>query len=659
MNEAVVYFVRSLPTCLHLHGIACYRCPPNPHTLHDSIYLDHDYSVTLTIRKIEKEILAAGGHVMILTTPSGPPKNTNLVPSHPRRLVVFLDNSVPLTFFMCNPDDPETHYHLGFSLSRAVKDQLDEFRPDVVHLTVPDMTGLHVVNYARDRMIPLMGTFHSNIVDYMDHYPGLGWLKPILAAFFRHQYNFLQALYVPTPYTRRHLIETDRIDRITDLKVWGRGVDIDRFSPKHRSVKFRHNIGIRDDEVVILFVGRLVPEKRPDVFAKVVRRLASEPDLKFRAVIVGSGPSLDEMRSLPQTICLGWLGGEDLAVAYASSDIFMFPSSVETFGNVTLEAAASGLPLLVDEGCSGHLVDDCKNGYALAAGDVEAYHRAARELVVDANRRADMAASSRPLALRLEQSGVTQEMLDHYEQASEQFYGEYAGQHSIRDQAYLNPDSFLAGTDPRPFGMGTLELFFVKAFVAISFLLSWYQMMHRMFLTPAMLRIRMVATATASSVALSKKDEDASTCSRSVVIERDGALSQDEKSPLFVPTFRSTTCLTATEAVSASSSTASSSETESESSSGGGFDLDARASSSGHPSTNSPRRTACATFGDSKVALALSTAFVQTVCLSSRTTTKLSLSVSSLWQRATPQLASEGRHIPERSTIRKSLVPIA
>ena len=97
-------------------------------------------------------------------------------------------------------------------------------------------------------------------------------------------------------------------------------------------------------DVVVLFVGRLVPEKRPDIFADVVKRLAAEGrGLRFKALVVGAGPYQDEMKALPNTTCLGWVGGAELAVAYASSDIFLFPSSVETFGNVTLEAAASGL----------------------------------------------------------------------------------------------------------------------------------------------------------------------------------------------------------------------------------------------------------------------------------------------------------------------------
>ena len=99
-----------------------------------------------------------------------------------------------------------------------------------------------------------------------------------------------------------------------------------------------------------MYVGRLVPEKRPDIIATVVKRLTAQ-NVKFACVIVGAGPAEHLIENLPNTHHLGWLNGDQLTEAYASSDIFLFPSSVETFGNVTLEAAASGLPLVVEGSC--------------------------------------------------------------------------------------------------------------------------------------------------------------------------------------------------------------------------------------------------------------------------------------------------------------------
>ena len=145
-----------------------------------------------------------------------------------------------------------------------------------------------------------MGTYHSNIPEYMEHYPGLSWLKHIIGSFFRHQYNFMQTLFVPTPFIVRHLIENYQMNRVTNMKVWGRGVDVDTFSPTFRSVEYRRTLGIDDDTPIVLWVGRLVPEKRPDIFCKVIRRLHSR-GRKFHALVVGAGPCEAEIKALPNT----------------------------------------------------------------------------------------------------------------------------------------------------------------------------------------------------------------------------------------------------------------------------------------------------------------------------------------------------------------------
>ena len=172
-----------------------------------------NYRVTLTIRKIEQEILAAGHCVCILTTTSGDPVNTHLDGQHPNRSVLFLDNSVEIPFIN-DPTTPALSYHVGFSLSNKVKQEIEVFEPSIIHITCPDVTCLHLIQYARNKELPLMGTYHSNIPEYMEHYPGIGWVKFALGAFFRHEYNFLQHLYVPTPYIRQHLVESWNLHQV-------------------------------------------------------------------------------------------------------------------------------------------------------------------------------------------------------------------------------------------------------------------------------------------------------------------------------------------------------------------------------------------------------------------------------------------------------------
>jgi len=426
--------------------------------------------VTLTIRKIENEILERGHSVCILTTTSGNMSNTHIhmeegagaqsqqyqryrhLPNkHPNRKVLFLDENetypIPFTH---DPKNPDSSYYMGFSLSEDVKKQLDEYKPTIFHMTVPDLTSLYLIDYARARQIPIMATYHSNIPDYFAHYPGLGCLKYVVAAFVRHQYNFVQALYVPTPFIRRHLSLVDdcyRFDKVTSLNVWGRGVDLERFHPSHRSDTFRARYGFSPDDVVVTWVGRLVPEKRPDIFAYVVRKLAEE-GTSFKALVIGAGPNEDHMKSLnlPRTTFTGWLSGDELAIAFASSDVFLFPSAVETFGNVTLEAAASGLPLVVNSGCSGHLVQHSVNGYACNDGDMEAYYDATRCLVLNATRRKSMSKESRNLSLRFENKTVCGRMIENYTTITEEFYAAYNGDHANRDREYeMEDESFAYG----------------------------------------------------------------------------------------------------------------------------------------------------------------------------------------------------------------------
>jgi len=428
--------------------------------------------VTLTIRKLEHEILAEGGKVCILSTSSGNPSNTNLVPCHPNRTVHFLDNSVDIFFFE-NAKDPNLSYRLGFHLSPNQRQQIDAFNPTVVHISSLDVTASHLITYARDMQVPLMGSYHSNIPEYFLFLPGLHWMKPTLERIFRHFYNFFQALYVPTPYIQRTLIEEQKMDRITDVKIWGRGVDLDRFTPTNRTHHFRRTHNIPDSCPVILFVGRLVPEKRIDIFAAVVRRLNSE-NVNFRAVVVGAGVSDYHVRSLKNTINLGWLDGDRLTEAYASSDIFLFPSSVETFGNVTLEAAASGLPLVVESKCSGHLVKAGVNGYACEAGNVDSFYEGTIKLILDDHMREAYSKASTALSETMEQSTIVRQMIQNYRDISNSFHDEYDGLHQNRDVKYRNRDSFLLGMEPRPFGFGCVSHIFIRGLQVTGNLLKFF-----------------------------------------------------------------------------------------------------------------------------------------------------------------------------------------
>jgi phosphatidylinositol alpha 1,6-mannosyltransferase len=199
----------------------------------------------------------------------------------------------------------------------------------------------------------------------------------------------------------------------TELKEWGRGVDLKLFNPERRSSHFRIAKSISDDDVVILWVGRLVPEKRPDIWLHVVKTLQSQ-GLPVKAMVVGHGTFEATLANIKDVVCCGWLSGVALAEAYASSDILVFPSDVETFGNVTLEALASGCACVVEDKCGGHLVDHGVNGYTCRAGSYDDFYQATKKIVVDTLLRKQMSQRAREGAWKFERHKIMQQMMENY-----------------------------------------------------------------------------------------------------------------------------------------------------------------------------------------------------------------------------------------------------
>lgn len=199
----------------------------------------------------------------------------------------------------------------------------------------------------------------------------------------------------------------------TELKEWGRGVDMQIFNPERRSQAFRTSKGISESDIVVLWVSRIVPEKRPDIWLSVVKRLQDE-GLPVKSLVVGSGTFEKYLSQLKHVNCCGWLSGTALGEAYASADLLLFPSDVETFGNVTLEALASGCPSVVEQKCGGHLVENGFNGLTCPAGDFEAFYQATRRLVLDARLRQQMSVNARERAWTYERNIILQQMAENY-----------------------------------------------------------------------------------------------------------------------------------------------------------------------------------------------------------------------------------------------------
>jgi glycosyltransferase involved in cell wall biosynthesis len=200
------------------------------------------------------------------------------------------------------------------------------------------------------------------------------------------------------------------IDR--GLKLWSRGVDAEAFHPRHRSLAWRRSLGVGDDQVVVALVRRLVKEKGLDAFAAAVDELGRRR-LEHRSLVVGDGPERRSLAArLPSALFLGHLDGEALARAYASADVFVFPSDTETFGNVTLEAMASGLAVAAaDATGSRSLVEPEVSGLLAPPGQLG---EAVARLVADGALRRALAAAARARAERHGWDSVMQALEEHY-----------------------------------------------------------------------------------------------------------------------------------------------------------------------------------------------------------------------------------------------------
>ncbi len=339
--------------------------------------------VLKTTRRLVEYFRSAGDEVRVVTNAGGDPQIAVTDDA-------ILVRSIPLLGV------GQPGYRIGLGLDRSARKQLEAFRPDIVHIATPDPTAIATVVWARRRGIPVVGAYHTNIPRYMPYHRGRAWMKPVAWFGLRTFYNRCAHIYVPTQSMLDELRERGFTAK---AKLWPRGVDTERFSPAHRSPQWRHRAGIGDDAVVVLFVARLFWEKNVRVLAQALQELTRR-GVPHRSVIVGSGPAEDFLRAeLPNTKFLGFVQGEELAQAYASSDLFFYPSDTDTFGNVTLEAMASGLPAIVAKAPGSRcLVEDGKSGRIVPAHDPSAFADALEALIRDREGRAALSKGARERA---------------------------------------------------------------------------------------------------------------------------------------------------------------------------------------------------------------------------------------------------------------------
>lgn len=235
-----------------------------------------------------------------------------------------------------------------------ISPHLKAFRPDLVHLLNPFTVGVAGLRHARRLGLPIVASYHTDIPGFLTCW-GYRHLCPLAWAYLRWLHNQAALNLAPSLITCRELEEQD----IRRVRMWSRGVDTQRFHPRHRDPQMRIRLsGGQPEKNLLLYAGRLAPEKQVETLLPV---LQSRPH--FRLALVGDGPARDKLESLfagTGTVLTGYLRGTELSQAYASADCFVFPSSTDTFGNVVLEAMASGLPVVA--AAAGGPLDQIENG---------------------------------------------------------------------------------------------------------------------------------------------------------------------------------------------------------------------------------------------------------------------------------------------------------
>jgi phosphatidylinositol alpha 1,6-mannosyltransferase len=356
--------------------------------------------VSLTLNRLVKYLESQNIPVLIFG-----PSNKKPVINHCGEFVVT--PSIP----MLVPGRDE--YRIATHFPRWAKKRLDEFNPTIVHLATPDGLGIGALRYAKKKGYKTVASYHTHFLSYADYYSL--YLKPIFypAVLLMHWfYGSVAETYVPS---RSMIAELRRLKLKANLKLWARGIDLDLFNPQKRDREWRRSVGFTDDDIVITFVSRLVWEKELMTYIKAVKNLKAE-NSKVRALVVGDGPARDEtQRLLPEAHFTGFTKGEDLARAYASSDVFLFPSHTETFGNVTLEAMASGLPCLVADAIgSKSLVEDGVNGYHAEKENVEDFTNKLRQILANDQQRLEMGKKSREMAMEYQWDEINAGLVKNY-----------------------------------------------------------------------------------------------------------------------------------------------------------------------------------------------------------------------------------------------------
>ncbi len=281
---------------------------------------------------------------------------------------------------------------LGLPLIHSYR-EIRVFQPEIVHVLQPMVAGNAGLLIAKQMRLPAVASLHLDLPRITHHY-GIGVIEPLVNRAARMVFNAADTALAPSRLMQREMHQLG----IRNVRLWGRGVDSERFHPRFQSESMRNALSDgHPDEMILLYVGRLSAEKQLRQLRSVLEQVPGT-----RLALVGDGPDRARLEQhfagLPVRF-MGYLRGEALSEAYASADVFVFPSALETFGLVVTEAMAAGLPVVAARvGGVTDLVTEGVNGYSFDVGDTAALVEGVRRLVTDADHRAQGRTAARAFA---------------------------------------------------------------------------------------------------------------------------------------------------------------------------------------------------------------------------------------------------------------------
>ena len=369
--------------------------PPIRIVLVTANYYNNVDGVSLTVNQLVSYLLKIGVELRVLC------------PYDPKPYIKPVKQVYPLASFPI-PGRPE---RIAIGLTKPAKQLLSEFKPDVIHITTPDILGYQSLKFAIKNDIKVLTTYHTHFISYLKYFH-LSCLSDLMWYLYRKFYNKTDIIYSPS-HTINKLLKQNGITT-PPISIWKRGIDTSLFNPNKRTISWRKKNGIDSSTFIVLYASRVVWEKNIKTLARVFQKLHQINAKKIISIVAGEGNAKKKLQQMiPNTLFTGHLDHEELAHYYANSDVFVFPSTTETIGNVILEALASGLPCIVPD-VGFEYVESNYNGFRVSTFYESEYIAKIMYLYRNREHQKKMRENARKSILNTSWDRTNQQMLNNY-----------------------------------------------------------------------------------------------------------------------------------------------------------------------------------------------------------------------------------------------------